>query len=243
MPKVRIKLAFLGHLPHHIDTKKVLAWKSDLFEIVLPLDNYAIREDSDLPNWQFSDVCIERHLPRNFDGDVLVAITRVPIENNYYARRYFGNKVCLSYYEMLEILGSDNIPLENLILRILYSISFVYKRYGNRIPLINEDTNFAHDETRGCIYDMNGIKTDIIYSLNRPRLCTYCVESLTHNHIETNLIDKAQKELKQIKKGLFYDIMDFIKRHPIWSIVISSITAIILGTIGSILASFIYELF
>jgi len=241
MPKVTIKLIFLGQLPYHIDTNKIINWKSDLFQIVAPIDSHPITENSDLPDWAFSDESIARQLPNDFDENVLIAVTKVPIEQNYFARRYIGNRVCLSYYEMAEILSSEDIPLENLILRVMYSLSFVYKRYGNRIPLMNENTNFTHDATRGCIFDMNGIKTDVIYSLNRPQLCPSCVETLTHNHIQTNLIDKVQKELKDIKKGLFYDITNFVKRHPIWSIIISSITAIILGIIGSLIASFIYE--
>ncbi len=238
MSKVKIKLAFLGHLPHRIDTTKILSWKSDLFEIIPPIDRYTITEDSDLNNWQYSDDNIEQHLPVQFDGDILIAVTRVPIEENYYARRYPGNRACLSYHEMTEILNSDNIPLENLILRILYVASFVFRRYGNRIPLMHEDTNFSHDETRECIFDMNGIKTDVIYSLNRPHLCSACVETLTSCRIEKNLIEKVQKELKGIKKGLYYEITDFIKRYPVWTLVISSIAAIAIGLI----TSFLYDL-
>jgi hypothetical protein len=145
---------------------------------------------------------------------------------------------------MTEILKFDNIPLENLLLRVLYSIAFVYKRYGNRMPQMTEHTNFTHDETRGCIFDMNGIKTDVVYSLNSPQLCHSCVEILTTTpkyKIEKEVIDKVQSELKKIKKGRYYQLTDFVKRRPILAIIISSLVAIILGVIGSTIATIIWE--
>lgn len=241
MIKVRVKLAILGHLPHSLETEKVVKWKSQLFEIVPPIDSYTITADSDGDNWQFTDENILKQLPETFDGDILIAVTNVPIELNYFARRFSKNRICMTYFEMSEILNQNNIPLENLIYRVLYSASFVYKRYGNRIPLMSEDTNFAHDETKGCIFDMNGIKTDIYYSTNKPNLCEPCVQALTTARVEKNLIDAVQKELKRIKKRLYFRMLAFVKVHPVWAIIISSLTAITLGTIGSLIASLIWE--
>lgn len=91
---------------------------------------------------------------------------------------------------------------------------------------------------------MNGIKTDVVYSLNQPQLCHSCVEtlqSIPKYKIEKEIIEKVQKELKSIKKGLYYRLTDFVKRRLILSIIISSIVAIILGTIGSVIATIIWE--
>ena len=244
--KVKIKLAILGHLPHASDIDKLKNWESSLFEIT-EIVSYVINGDSDGQKWEYSDQNIERkQLPDRVDADVLLAVTSVPLQSNYFARRFSDNRVCLTYNEMTEILSSDNIPKVNLVLRVLYSISFVYRRYGNRIPLMHENTNFSHDETRGCIFDMNGIKTDIIYSLNKPQLCTSCIHALTNNEIPTNridkgLIDKVQKELKKINKGSYYNITDWIKKYPYWAITISSLTAIFLGMVGSLLATLLYH--
>jgi hypothetical protein len=242
---VNIKLAILGHFPHTSQIEKIKSWKSDLFKVV-EVCKYNIVGDSDGHNWEFLDENVERQLPPRGTADVLISVTNIPIEANYFARRYTDNRVCISYNSMSEILNYNNIPLENLLLRVLYSVAFVYRRYGNRIPLMTEDTNFSHDETRGCIFDMNGIKTDIIYSTYKPQLCTSCIHALTNNHvavnrIENNLIEKVQKELLKINKVLYFQIADFIKRHPIYSIIISSLTAIVLGAVGSVIASFIYE--
>jgi hypothetical protein len=246
MSKVKIKIVILGHLPYSIDLDRIKNWRSDLFEIVSSISSFNIVGNSDGANWEFLDKNIEQQLPSRENANVLLAVTNVPLQDNYFARRFSDNRVCITYNEMTEILKLDNIPLENLILRVMYSISFVYRRYGNRIPLITELTNFAHDETRGCIFDMNGIKTDIIHSLNCPQLCHSCVESLTNlktHKIEKELVDKVQKELKRIKKGLYFQITDFVKRRPILAIILSTIFALIIGIIGSTIGSLIWERF
>ena len=119
---------------------------------------------------------IEKQLPQRDNADLLLAVTNVPLQDSYFARRFTDNRICMTYNSMTEILKLDNIPLENLMLRVLYSISFVYKRYGNRIPSMTEQTNFTHDETRGCIFDMNGNKTDVIYSLNKPQISIHAMK-------------------------------------------------------------------
>jgi hypothetical protein len=242
MSKVRIKIVILGHLPYSVNLDKIKKWKSELFEIVKPINSIAIVGNSDGPFWEFSDENIEKQLPERDGADVLLAVTNVQIEDNYFARRFSDNRVCMTYGNMLDILKFDNIPFENLLLRVLYSVSFVYRRYGNRIPEMSELTNFTHDETRGCIFDMNGVKTDIVYSLSKPHLCSPCVTALTTNpghRVENEIVQAVQKELKRIKKPLYYLIADFVKRRPILAILISSIFGIILGAIGSILANLI----
>jgi hypothetical protein len=245
--KVKIKLVFLGNIPHLLNVQKINKWDSELFEII-KVDYINIVGDSDGDEWEFRDENIISQLPNRGDADILVAVTNVPIQNNYFARLFTDNRGCITYHNMTEILKDENIPLENLLLRVLYSVSFVYRRFGNRVPLYNENAHYTHDETRGCIFDMNGVKTDVIYSMNKPQLCNSCIDALTNNPIGPNridriLINKVQSELKKIKKDHYYQITDLIKKHPIWAIIISSFTAIILGIIGSIIGAIIYEKF
>jgi hypothetical protein len=222
----------LGYLPYSIDFEKIKRWKSALFEIMPTIHSVAFVGNADGDNWDFSDSNIEDQLPSRDGADILLAVTNVPIQDKYYFRRYSDNRACLTYSQMTEILNFDNIPLENLLLRTLYSVSFIYKRYGERIPTMQKPTDYAHDESRGCIFDMNGIKTNIIYSLNKPQLCHSCIETLKtipKYKIEKEIIEKVQNELKKIKKGVYYQITDFVKKRPILSIIISSVVAILLA--------------
>jgi len=243
MRKVKIRIIILGHIPFAIDINKIIKWKSNLFEIINQIQTYTIVTHADGQNWDFLDSNIENLLPSRVDEDIVFAVTNVPLQNNYYARRFTDNRVCMTYNEMSEILKFDNIPLENLLLRILYSFAFVYKRYGNRIPPMNENVTFTHDETRGCIFDMNGIKTDVIYSLNRPQLCDFCINQMKEqkvHRIDKELICKVQNELNKINKGVYHQLKDLVKEEPILAIILSSFVGIVLGIISSLIATYIW---
>jgi len=241
MDKTTITVATIGHMPSEFDKRKVKSWKSALFSVVGDIENYSLTKDSDGYGWEFTDANLEQVLPGQFSGNFLIAIVNVPLEYNWYSRRLSKNRVVFTFYEIKDILDHFNVPLENAVFRLLYAYTFLYKRSGGRIPLNEEATNFTHDETRGCLFDMNGIKTDIVYSLHEPIICPDCVERLRKEKVSNETISKAQKEIKKIKKPLFYRIVAFVKKHPIWSMVISAISAIILGAIGSYLAALVYE--
>jgi len=138
-------------------------------------------------------------------------------------------------------LNQNNIPLENILFRLLYAYNLLFKRSGDKIPESDDITNFTHDETRGCLFDMNGIKTDIVYSLHEPIICPDCVERLRKDKVSNETISYTQKEISTIKKPLFYRLLSFVEKHPIWSIIISSTVAIIIGIISSYIATVLYE--
>lgn len=233
MFKTKVVLATVGHMPADFNRRKVEQWKSSVFEIANDIESYSLTCDSDGPAWEFSDKTLEDVLPSNFNGDFLIAIVNVPIELNWYSRRLSNNRVVFSFHEMKEILRISNIPLENIIYRALYAYTLLYRRSGNRIPNTSETTNFTHDETRGCLFDMNGIKTDAIYSCHKPIICSDCVERLRRDKVSDETISRSQHEIRRIRKTLFYRIMDFVKAHPIWSLSISATTAIFLNLISS----------
>ena len=238
MKKIKIKLGIIGFLPFDFDRKKITKWKSDLFEIVDDFEEYHFNHKSDIDNWGYSDNLLENELPNDFNADIFIGITYVPIEDNYYARRLSNNRVVFSYFEMAEIISNKNLPLENLLLRMLYSYSLIYLRYGNRMPLQSENTIFAHDDTRGCIYDMNGIKSDVVYSLDKPIICDECTTKLRKQKVSDNTINAVKTEIRKIKKNRYYKVIDFIKKKPILSLFIS----FLIGIIISLISSSIYDL-
>lgn len=241
MSKTKITAATVGHMPADFNRQKIKDWQSSIFEIVDGIDSYTLSCDSDGPDWEFTDEALEKVLPSKFNGEFLIAIVNVPIEFNWYSRRLSENRVVFSFHEIKEILKFSNIPLENVIYRLLYAYTLLYKRSGNRIPKNIEHTNFTHDETRECLFDMNGIKTDVVYSCHNPIICPDCVERLRHEKVSDEIITQCQSEIQRIRKTLFFRITDFVKQHPLWSLAISSVTAIILGAFGSVLGSYAYE--
>jgi ferredoxin len=239
MNKTKITVATVGYIPAELDRQKIKYWKSDVFFIEGGIESYSLPVDSDGLNWEFTDSSLEDILPNQFAGEILLAVVNVPIENNWYSRRLSNNRIVFTFYEIKEILFYNNFPLENIIYRMLYAYTLLYKRSDSRIPLGSENTNLTHDETRGCLHDMTANKIDIIYSCHEPIICSDCVERLRKGKVSNEILSKVEKEIKKIKKPLFYRIAGFVKKHPIWSLAISAISALILGIIGSLIASII----
>ncbi|MFJ4392439.1 hypothetical protein [Pseudomonas soli] len=241
MSAVKISISTVGHMPAGLNVKKIKDWSSSVFEICGEIENYSLSCQSDGHNWEFSDAILEKALPQKINTDFSVLIVNVPIQENWYARRLSSNRVVFSLYQIKDILSLANIPLENSIFRLLYGYTLLYRRNGNRIPLNSENTNHTHHETRGCLYDMNGIKSDIIHSCHKPIICTSCIEKISQQKVSTDTIKKCQAEIQKIQKILFYRIADFIKQHPLRSLAFSVFAAVFLGIIGSLSASFIYD--
>ncbi len=241
MKKIKIKLVSIGHLPTDFQEKKVLNWKSSVFEILGDIENFSLRCDSDEQGWAFSDQLVRTQLPEQFDADFMVAIVNVPIEDNWYSRRLGNNQIVFTFHATKEILEHYNIPIENVIYRMLYAYALLYKRAGERIPDFGAAPSFTHDETRGCLFDMNGIKTDLAVSCSKAAICDECQERLRQEKVSNHTIEIIKHEIKKIRKDLYYRAFDFIKRHPIWALSLSSAFALALGICGSISASFIYD--
>lgn len=237
MPRTRITVATVGHMPADFNRQKIKEWVSSVFEIADEIESYSLTCDSDGYGWEFTDQALEGVLPNQFNGEFLIAIVNVPIELNWYSRRLSANRAVFSFHEIKEILRFSNIPLENVVYRLLYAYTLLYKRSGNRIPETAEHTSFTYDETRGCLFDMNGIKTDVVYSCHSPTICTDCVERLKREKVSDETIAQCQTGIKKIRKALFYRIADFVKQHPLWSLAISMATALTLNVV----ASYVYD--
>lgn len=239
MAKIKVKIGVIGYLPFEFNRKLIKNWRSDVFEIVGDIDEYHFNSDSDMIAWGYSDKRLSKELPSNFDGDFFVGITYVPIEDNYYARRIGSNRVVLSYFEMYQILKDNNIPMENLLLRILYAYCLVFLRYKKSVPAQIDYTGFTHDDTRGCLFDMNGNKTDVVFSLDSPKICDDCSVRIRKDMVPDNCIKLIKKEILNIKKKRFYKIADFVQKKPLVSLMISAVFGISL----SLIATIIYENF
>ena len=237
MNKTKIEVSIIGHMPPEFEPRKIELWQSEVFELTDSIKSYTLNIDSDGRGWSYTDKALEMIVPKPSGADFLVAIVNIPIEMNWYTRRLSENRVVFTFFEIREILLSANIPLENVIYRLLYAYTLVFIRCGNQVPTSTDITNFTHDETRGCIFDMNGVKSGIIHSCHSPIICPDCVDRLNKAQVPREVISICQVEIKKVKKTLFYQISDFIKKHPIWSLVISGITAVLLSAVGSILGT------
>lgn len=92
-----------------------------------------------------------------------------------------------------------------------------------------EVPSFTHDETYGCLFDMNGIKSDLVESCNKPIVRGECEERLRNERVSNQTIKTVQKEISKIRKYLYYRAFDFVKVRPVIVLVILCVFAIVLA--------------
>jgi len=241
MQKVSFTIKIIGQPPPDLDIASIRRRKSKLWSIPRDPETFSLSENTDLDGWGFSDDLLNRIISKDTSTNVTFCILNVPLEDNYYSRRIDTNVVCLTFFEIAEILRHHNIPQVNAIYRMLYSFTLIYRRRQESIPPTHTLYHYAHHEARGCIFDMNGIKSEIIHSCHEPKLCNECQTDSIRDRVSNEFLKTFQTEIKTIRKTLFFRAADFIKAHPVLALLISSIFAILLGTTGSLIASLIYE--
>lgn len=239
--KVRIRLVTIGYLPHDFHIEKIIQWWSEVFQLCGSIDNFALRHDSDAEDWEYSDSLISElisKLPtKSKDIDFVVALVNVPIENGWYTRLFDNGNIVITLHEIKDVLRNSNIPLENVVLRLLYAYSLIFWQHEARIPTLSEVVDSFHEETRGCLFDFTAYKSDLPASCDKPKICDACQERLRTLSVSNDVIETTNKEIHTISKGYYYRIVDFVKQHPVWTLIISSAYAVLLNIIASLIYS------
>lgn len=236
MQKVRIKLVPLGGNPGAFDHERVKRYKSSLFT-VSQVDMAPYLPEMDGEMWNHSCESLSKIVRNGNECDFTVGITGHMLDDNYYIRR-LGNSACvMSYFELTDVIRSAGNTLENFILRNIYELVSIYKECNE--SLADGDRSFVHDDTRGCIYDMNGYKPNIVYSMDKPIICDQCLARLRQKSLSSGWIDSIQSEIAKIRAPAYNRIVKFIKSHPWLSFLIGSVWATVLNLIaGAIYGQF-----
>jgi hypothetical protein len=227
--KVRIRLIQLGY--PSVDLRKVLHWKSKLFEVV------GIQHKADLPNsdgdsWTLSKKRLAKVIGKNEGADLTFAVTDRPIEDNYYMHRLTDQTCVLSFYQVSGILAASNLQPEMFVLRNIYEMVSVWQEMGGKLGANAYDLH--HEDTRGCLYDFNADKGEVVRSTERVRLCPSCKGRLTAASVPLGFVDGLEKEIRRIKKPWSYRLFDFVKAHPFWSLAISVVASLTLNLVATV---------
>ncbi len=188
--------------------------------------------DADGKNWEYTDAQLLGVLGAEQDSDVTLGLIGLPLEDNYYMRRLGDHVAVLSLYEMAEIVRYSGFSLEQYVLRNAYELVVLFIGNGKLIP--TNYTTWTHDEVRGCLFDMNSSKLDIVFSMDRPILCASCKMRLSSKQVPADLVPALNRELRSIKKPLYLRMTDWVKDHLIISILLTAVSGITLNLIASI---------
>lgn len=234
-----INLVLFGHIHYPINWDHVTKFTSKIFKIGSFNQISSISQESDGPWFEYSDQNLLEELNGKLDNDgnkINFLVTKVKLEDNWYIRILNPNTVVISLFETADILKSENIKIENFILKALIKASLIQNIYRN---LSSDVYLIAHEETRGCLFDMNYNKYDIIHNTNQASLCSKCSAEIDTKNLPNGFKSDVEKELQRLKKDLFYKISDFVKAHPILSIIIGGAFGITIN----VASSYIYQLF
>lgn len=235
---IKVSVIRLGSLTHNIDFHYLSSWPSRIFKIsyggsIEQLPNIVGN------NWEYTDQQLINSIAADKNADVTVALIAGGLENNYYARIFNGNICVLSFYQMADLVVSHHFSIEDYIIRNIYEMILLFTLNGEKLPETKNALAWTHDETRGCLLDMNPNKTEIIYSMHKPRLCPQCMAHLANVQLPPNFIPIFEKELKRLKKSAYGIIIEWIKKHPIYALGLGAIYGVVLNLI----ASYIFECF
>ena len=237
---INIKLIVIGHSDRIVNFDLIKKYKSKFFKF---LD---IERIYNLPNPKKNDGYLDIVYSKNeiqaimkdieFEG-LCIAIMNYGFDDYFYLHRVGVNKVCISIYELENILKKRNITIENFIIKNIYEIFIFYKILKN-LTNSTEIYKVIHNDTRGCLFDMNGDKRDIVYNTEKPIICDECKGKISGKSIPKNFLEDIQKELFKIDKPFLKKIEKFISIYPLFSILIT----FIFSTIINLFSNWIWEL-
>lgn len=236
--KYKVALIRLGHSQHLVDFQFIQKWKSKLFSIC---GLYCVEHmpDSDIVDG-YLDVKYSREQLKMLVScpeyyDYAVAIMPYRFTDNFYMHRVSEKCVVISLYGIADILKADAISLEHFIIKQLYEICAI--RHLMKDLSSDDVYNFVHLDTRGCLFDMNGERTDILYNTEQPILCEECKGKFKGRQVEQEVILLLEKELRKIKKPLVLRLERWVKKYPLLAILLSALTAILFNIISTLICT------
>jgi hypothetical protein len=237
MDKINIEIIELGNLKGFIDLKKIMRWKSRIFEI------RGIRSIGHLPkprgeniylDCEYSDSEIAEIIGVS-SGCVRIGIINTSFSDNFYVHGIDENTAVISIKIPEEILRNKSIPLENFIIKTIYELLTLFLEFGNAFAV--DAYSVPHQDTRGCLFDLNGDLYDIIYNTEKPRICEECISRIKEKNMPDGFLELLTAELKRIRKNSLLRIELFIKAYPFLSLLITVLLTIALNLLSSWLYS------
>lgn len=241
--KIKITLVKLGHIEHIVNFKKLEKWKSNIFEIT-ELQCIEDMPDGDISDFyldqKFSKEELKRIVSHSDNSDITIALMPCRFTDNFYMHRIGDNCLTISLYDIPEILMRKNISVENFIIKQIYEIcafKYLFKDIST-----DEIYILSHRDTKGCLFDLNGNRIDILYNTEKPTICDSCKTIFRKKQIDSRTISLFEKELRKIKKPLILRIEQSIKKYPLGSVVLSGLFAILLSITANLASDLIKEI-
>ena len=229
--KVSVRVVSLGDQRQPIDFSYLRAWSSELFEIV-ECSTVENQPDAAGGDWEYLDSQLESVVPTSTSCDLTLIIVAAPLEANYYVRRLSQNRAAVSLYEMSSILVSNNFKIESFLLQRVYALA-IYLLVGDMKLPQHGDLSLSHHAIRGCLFDMNANKGDIVFSMHKPTLCAACQSKIGTTPLPQGFLSTICAELKAIRRPLYFRIAEWGKAHPILALTAAAFASLLINVLSN----------
>lgn len=212
------------------------SWKSKIFTIasVYSIENIKYYSSDD----GYLDVKFDRDTIADIvscpvDCDIAVGIMPYRFKDNFYMHRVAPNVAVVSLYGIFEILSRRDISIDYFVLKQIYEICAI----RHLMKDISNDFVFdiIHRDTRGCLFDMNGDREDILYNTEQPIVCDACKAYFKKKQVDPSFVTELEKELKRLRKPVIVRVESWIKQYPFVSLSLSFLSALIVNLLSSFL--------
>ncbi len=222
----------MGNVVSELNSIQITHWKSGLFFVEKEIKRGILPQKTDTNSWAYSDSILETTFSKmkfTSKADITFFILDAPIEENYLTRILSENRIVVTYYNVKQVLQKENIPLENYLLSCIYTYVLLFLARKNETLTLADEEDIFHDYFEGCLFDMCGNKSEVIYKCVQPIICEQCRAYLISKGVTKDDVNIAVKEQKKLKRILYYRIVHWLKIHPYLAFFISCFIAFLLN--------------
>ena len=228
MSEIKIVLIQLGDT-YPVDYKKIQKFGegSSVFKIIDILDSPNAQILNENPH-QLTDQDFNNLIDINSDHHFSVVIVNRPLEGNYFTRIISDKQIVVSIFEIEKLDIHEGISVEMYIIRFLFAFSTIFQAF-KKIPL--NECELMQNNATGCLFDKSIFKPQIAIFFRKPKISSAAINVLNSKTLPKNFLNDLQHEIKKLKIGTYYDIKDWLKKNPIWAILIIYLVEIIFSEI------------
>lgn len=229
--EARVRIVSLGDQRQPIDFEYLRSWSSEFFQIT-DCQVISNQPDADGRNWEYPDTQLEKLVPSSSDFYLTVLVVAAPLQGNYYVRRLSENRAVVSLYEIGSVLATNNFTVEDFLIQRTYAL-IVYLRMNRGTLPSRHELSLSHHAVRGCLFDMNSHKPDVVFSMHKPSLCTACQAEMAKRALDESFLPSLAKELNRIRKPIYFRIADWVKAHPVIALTITALASLTINLISN----------
>jgi hypothetical protein len=234
---IDVEIVKLGHIDNKVDLSEVKKHRSRLYRVS------SITCRPNLPEPEHDRLTIVEALTDDQIASIMgaegsairIGIIDYYLEGNYYVRILGDKTVVVSIKVVKDVLPFYGVSIETFIIKSIYEIITIFHEVNNGDP--SNAYSIPHTETRGCLFDMNGEVTDVIYNTETPIICSECRARLERKELPQGYLSILQKELATLKKPILKRLEIFVRRYPLVSLLMSFLFSVFINILSNCLFS------